>query len=319
MKKLGVLTAVAIGAIALLAVPMTSWAGGTVEGKVSFSGKAPAPKEFLFSKFPNPRFCVKNPNKDAKGEKRLIHEVQVGKDGSLKNAVVAVTGINDEKFQAEFTGQDIQGELCEFKPYTSVVVENQKSFRVVNKDEEQVPVEFIKKEGDLLVFKDVEKDPKTGTFKETKFKASDTIHTATGTVREADLKPGAKVVLVRGVLHNPHSFKVKGPSSATIFNIGLPEKGSKLDKPLKPNSPKAGESVFKLICDQHEFMQVWALPVTNPYYAVVGEDGKFEIKDVPAGKYKVVAWHPVLNKGVPIEQELEVKDGASAAAKFEFK
>ncbi len=319
MKKVGTLTAIAIGATGLLAVPMTSWAGGTVEGKVSFSGKSPAPKEFLFSKFPNPRFCVKNPNKDAKGEKRLLHEVQVAKDGGLKNAVVAIEGINDEKFVADFTGQDIEAELCEFKPYTTVVVENQKSFRVVNTDEEAAKVEFIKKDGDQLFFKDVEPDPKDGKFKETKFKASDAIHTDTGTLHEADLKPGAKVAIVRGVLHNPHSFKVKGPSSATIFNIALPEKGSKLDKPLKPNSPKPGESVFKMQCDQHEFMQVWALPVTNPYYAVAGEDGKFEIKDVPAGKYKLVAWHPALNKGKPIEQEIEVKDGASASAKFEFK
>ena len=92
MKKVGVLTALAIAAIALLVAPLPSWAGGTVEGKVSFSGKPPAPKEFLFEKFPNPRFCVKNPNKDAKGEKRLLHEVEVGKDGSLKNAVVAIEG-----------------------------------------------------------------------------------------------------------------------------------------------------------------------------------------------------------------------------------
>ena len=54
MKKVGVMSAIAIAAIALLAVPMSSWAGGEVEGKVTFSGKPPAPKEFLFSKFPNP-------------------------------------------------------------------------------------------------------------------------------------------------------------------------------------------------------------------------------------------------------------------------
>ena len=107
-------------------------------------------------------------------------------------------------------------------------------------------------------------------------------------------------------------------ASTTIFNIGLPEKGKGLDKPIKLRKAAQG-SVFKMICDQHEFMQVWALPVTSPHYAVVGEDGKFEIKDVPAGKYKVVAWHPALNKGKPIEQELEVKDGAAATAKFEFK
>src|SRR5881396_1431868 len=136
MKKVGILSAMAFGAVAFLMAPMASWAGGTVEGKVSFSGKPPAPKEFLFSKFPNPKFCVQNENKDTKGEKRLLHEVQVGKDGGLKNAVVAVTGINDEKFQADFKGEDIIAKFCEFLPYTGVVVENQKSFRVVNTDEE---------------------------------------------------------------------------------------------------------------------------------------------------------------------------------------
>ena len=265
MKKVGVITVIAIAAIAFLAAPMTSWAGGTVEGKVSFAGKAPAPKEFLFEKFPNPKFCVKNKNKDAKGEKRFLHEVEVGKDGGLKNAVVAVMGINDEKFQADFKGQDITAELCEFLPYTGVVVANQSSFRVMNKDADA-------------------DDPKS----------------------------------VKGVLHNPHSFEVKGPASTTIFNIALPEKDKGLDKPIKLRKADQG-SVFKLICDQHEFMQFWALPVTSPFYAVVGEDGKFEIKGIPAGKYKVVAWHPAINKGVPIEQEIEVKDGAEAKAKFEFK
>src|SRR2546423_9782522 len=116
MKKIGALMVIAIGAIALLAAPLTSWAGGTVEGKVSFSGKPPAPKEFLFEKFPNPRFCVKNPNKDAKGEKRLLHEVQVGKDGSLKNAIVAVERITDEKILPDLTGQDLPEPHCEFQP-----------------------------------------------------------------------------------------------------------------------------------------------------------------------------------------------------------
>ena len=37
---------------------------------------------------------------------------------------------------------------------------------------------------------------------------------------------------VQGVLHNPHSFVVKGTSSATGFNIGLAKKGDKLDKPV---------------------------------------------------------------------------------------
>jgi hypothetical protein len=264
-RMAGLVTAVAIGSLTLLAAPVTTWAGGTVKGKVAFTGTPPAPKEFLFSKFPNPKFCVKNKNKDATGEKRLLHEVEVGKDGGLKNAVLAVTGIDDKQFQAEFVGKEITAELCEFLPYTGVVVPTQKSFRVVNRDADPA-------------------DPKSA----------------------------------KGVLHNPHAFEVKGPSSSTIFNVGLAAKGDSLDKRIRLRKVRQG-SVLKMICDQHEFMQHWAFPITNPYYAIAGEDGTFTLKDVPAGKYKLAAWHPALNKRKPIVQEIEIKDGAETTADFEFK
>lgn len=265
MTKMSFLLPLVVGSFGLLCMPVISWAGGTVTGKVSFVGKPPAPKEFLLSKFPNSKFCAKNHEKDATGKKRLLHEVEVGKDGSLQHAVVAIVGINDEKFQADFKGEEVVAELCEFKPYVTVVVPHQQSFRVMNQDADP-------------------DDPKS----------------------------------VKGVLHNPHAFEMRGASSTTIFNIGLPEKGNGLDKAIRLRKTDQG-SVFRMQCDQHEFMQTWALPITNPYYAVVDEDGKFSIKDVPAGKYKLVAWHPALNHKKPIEQDIEVKEGASATAQFEFK
>jgi len=50
-----------VAAVALVAAPLTSYAGGTISGKVTYAGKAEQ-KEFLFSKFPNPKFCPQNPN-----------------------------------------------------------------------------------------------------------------------------------------------------------------------------------------------------------------------------------------------------------------
>jgi hypothetical protein len=64
----------------LIAAPLVAQAGGTIKGKVTFTGKVPPPKEFAFSKFPNVAFCQKNTNKSADGETRLLKEVQV--DGS---------------------------------------------------------------------------------------------------------------------------------------------------------------------------------------------------------------------------------------------
>jgi len=55
--------------------------------------------------------------------------------------------------------------------------------------------------------------------------------------------------------------------------------------------------------------------------ALCGCEGRcsFEIKDVPAGKHKVVAWHPFAAKGKKVEFEVEVADGGTANLKAEIK
>ena len=79
-----------VAAVALVAAPLTSYAGGTISGKVTFAGKAEN-KEFLFSKFPNPKFCPQIPDKSKMdGDKRFLKQIEVSKDGGLKGAVVAV-------------------------------------------------------------------------------------------------------------------------------------------------------------------------------------------------------------------------------------
>jgi hypothetical protein len=262
MKK-GVLFVVAVVAVAFLAMPLTSFAGGTITGKVTYSGK-PIDKEFLFSKFPNPKFCPKNPNKElVHGDKRILKSVDVGAGGALKGAVVAVADIEDQAFIDGYKGTEVVAAFCEFQPYTGVVVA-MKSFRVENTDSDP-------------------DDPKS----------------------------------VKGVLHNPHSFEVMGSSSSTVFNIGLAEKGSKLDKPATMRKAKNG-SFFRLQCDQHEFMQSFFLPVTNKHFAVVKDDGSFEIPDVPAGKHKLVVWHPGDGKGMKTEVEVDVTEGGKASVQAQL-
>lgn len=261
MKKGAMTFAFGLVAAALVAAPLTSYAGGTVTGKVTFAGKGEE-KEFLFSKFPNPKFCPKNPKKElVKGDKRMLPSLEVGKDGGVKAAVVAISDIEDKAFMDGYKGTEVVAEFCEFLPYTGVVVK-QKNFHVENHDADQ-------------------DDPKS----------------------------------VKGVLHNPHSFEVMGSSSTTIFNIGLAEKGSKLDKPAVLRKDKQG-SMMRLQCDQHEFMQSFFLPVSNPHYAVVKDDGSFEIKDVPAGKHKIVAWHPFAGR---VEADVDVPEGGKVEAKLEVK
>ncbi len=120
---------------------------------------------------------------------------------------------------------------------------------------------------------------------------------------------------IDGVLHNPHGYEVIGSGSKTIFNKPLAKKGTSVKEQIKPIFFKKENSFMKLECDQHNYMNVWFLPVSNPYYAIVGEDGTFSIGDVPAGKYVVKAWHPILGFQ---ESTVEVAAGAKADANFEF-
>jgi len=241
----------------LVAIPLLAQAGGTIKGKVTYSGKPIPPKEFAFSKFPNPAFCKKNPSKKG-DDTRLLKEVEVDGSKGLKNAIVSVRDIKDKGFKYE---PHIMAKLCEFLPFTSVVV-NKGNYEVENTDS----------------------DPDDPKSKE-------------------------------GVLHNPHSFDVLGAKSATIFNIALSKKGDKLDKKIKMRMARKG-SVLRLQCDQHEWMQAWSLPVKNGYFGTTGGDGTFEIKDVPAGKHKLLAWHPVAGN---VQAEVEVKDGATVEVNFDIK
>ena len=54
----------------------------------------------------------------------------------------------------------------------------------------------------------------------------------------------------------------------------------------------------------------------NPHYGVTGGDGSFTIENVPAGKHKVVAWHPFAGQ---VEADVEVKDGATVTANFQIR
>lgn len=118
-----------------------------------------------------------------------------------------------------------------------------------------------------------------------------------------------------GILHNPHGYDVKGVLRKTVFNKPVPKKDQEITIPVKKTWFKKNETFHLIECDQHNYMNVWALPVNNPYYAVVNADGTYKIGDIPAGKYEVKAFHPDLGFK---KQTITVSGGADAAGNFEF-
>jgi len=66
------------------------------------------------------------------------------------------------------------------------------------------------------------------------------------------------------------------------------------------------EPFLKFQCDVHPWMFAWVTVFDSPYFSVSDKDGKFVIKNVPAGKYTIEAVHRKLGAQT---QEVEVKDG----------
>ncbi len=110
------------------------------------------------------------------------------------------------------------------------------------------------------------------------------------------------------VLHTIHIYT--HISGKTMFNIGLPEKGSTVIKTLT----KTG--LMDLSCDCHPWMQGYVYVFEHPYAAVTDERGKFVIENIPPGTYTVGAWHEAL--GNIKLSDVRVESGKASKIKLQY-
>jgi plastocyanin len=108
-------------------------------------------------------------------------------------------------------------------------------------------------------------------------------------------------------LHNVHTYK----GASTLFNQaevpGLPA----IAKTFKD----ATGEILKFKCDVHPWMTGYVGVSAHPFFAVTGEDGKFEIPKVPAGKYTLEAWHERFGT---LSQEITVEANKPTPVAFAF-
>jgi hypothetical protein len=114
--------------------------------------------------------------------------------------------------------------------------------------------------------------------------------------------------------------KNSAPISHNV-NIQGGAKGPNLNQILPPGAQLKQEDIvarplpISVSCNIHGWMAAKVFVLKNPYFAVTDENGKFEIKDVPAGEYRLVAWQEgmgwVLGDKAPnkMGKKITVKDG----------
>jgi plastocyanin len=109
-----------------------------------------------------------------------------------------------------------------------------------------------------------------------------------------------------GTLHNVHTYK----GNDSWFNQAQPKGEAAIKKSLD------AEAVVKFTCDVHPWMRGFVVMMDHPYFAVSGADGSFTIEKVPAGKYKIEAWHSQF--GLKSKADVEVSDDKPAEVNFEY-
>ncbi len=132
--------------------------------------------------------------------------------------------------------------------------------------------------------------------------------------KDMDFAPAALVVRagasvefknVDKIFHNVFS-----PTAGSEFDLGLYRGG--ITKVQQMSAP--GE--VDVYCNIHPGMHARILVVPNRFYAQVAADGRYEITDVPAGRYTLVAWSA---SHEPVRKPLEVAADRRASVDFAFK
>jgi hypothetical protein len=103
---------------------------------------------------------------------------------------------------------------------------------------------------------------------------------------------------IRFLNNDPEPHNVYSPEGR--YNLGTWPTGDTKDFVFK----KPG--VYSQLCNIHPDMLAFVVVLDTPYFAVSDELGNYVIRNVPPGKYKLVAWH---EKKDGLEREVIVEAG----------
>ncbi len=145
-----------------------------------------------------------------------------------------------------------------------------------------------------------------------------------------DTPTQAVILDQKGCTYTPHIFGVRVGqpveivnSDPTLHNVhALAQTNREFNFPQaiqgmkQPKTFTAPEVMVHFKCDVHNWMSAYAGVVAHPYFAVTGNGGTFELKNLPAGTYTIEAWHEKLGTQT---QSVTIGEKESKALTFTFK
>ena len=121
-------------------------------------------------------------------------------------------------------------------------------------------------------------------------------------------KPGTYTIDQKKCAYSPHILAMPQGSELTILtsdpinhNIHTYSfDNDPINIMFLPNQDYTQEmeepEVVKVSCDLHGWMEAYIVVTPHSYFAMTQNDGTFEIKDVPPGKYTLKLWHESLGE-----------------------
>jgi hypothetical protein len=77
--------------------------------------------------------------------------------------------------------------------------------------------------------------------------------------------------------------------------------------------------ICPVTCGVRPYMKSWLCIVDTPYFAKTDAEGRFAIRDVPAGEYQVKVWHEAAGKLKKENGPLEVQLDPGATKELVFR
>ncbi len=106
---------------------------------------------------------------------------------------------------------------------------------------------------------------------------------------------------------DPYFHNVFSLSHGATFDLGRYPRGQSRTRVF----PQTG--LVKVYCHLHSHMSASIMVFDHPYFTVPGGDGTFSLHDVPAGEYRISAWHERIGESPKM---IRVEPGATVRVEF---